>query len=281
MEKLIFFTGIRYDAKFGAFDWDLHMRFHSVGGKQVGPQEYKSFRNKGISFTWLESEVSKPNRSLTCAAIPNGEKFIHYGYLGDIQTGPFVSYGLDCEDEEFLKSTNGQNKFRATDVSERNLRQIFHEIEFGGEYKHSALNEYLMGTLTIQEATQMIDISADQLISKPKNYKSVPVEDCKINFLSISQLKQMSYKEEYKGFFHLIYFNSTYLKYFEKDSINNVAAKNAILLIENQKFVLNNRDKELKEYAETVKEKIKGANSVESKFDCLKDDYFEFILNYD
>ncbi|XP_044754368.1 dynein axonemal assembly factor 3 homolog [Coccinella septempunctata] len=271
--------GMRYDAKFGAFDWDLHMRLHSIGGKQVSPQEYKSFRKNGVSFTWLESEVSKPNRSLICATVPNGEKFIHYGYLGDIQTGPFVTYGLECEDEEFLRSTNGQNRFRATDVIERNLRQIFHEIEFGEEYQHSVMNDYLMGALRMQEANQMIDISADQMISRPKDYKSVDIDDVSVTFMSISQLKQMAYKEDFKAFFNLIYFCSTHLQFFEKEVINNVAAQNAVLLVENQRYVLSYRDKELKGYADKVKEKLDGVNAVEGKFDCLGDDYFEFILN--
>lgn len=271
--------GIRYDAKFGAFDWDLHMRFHSVGGKQVGSQEYKSFRNNGVSFSWLESEVSKPNRSLICVTVPNGERFIHYGYLGDIQTGPFVTFGLECEEEDFLKSTNGQNKYRATDITERNLRQIFHEIEFGQEYQHCSLNDYLMGTLRIQEVEQMMDVSADQIIARPKNYTSIEASNITINFLSISQLKQMSYKDDYKEFFNLIYFSSThFLQFFEKATMEKVARKNAVLLVENQRYVLSYRDKELEEYGKSVKEKLEGIDIVDSKFDCLKDDYFEFVL---
>lgn len=96
----------------GAFDWDLHMRFRPMGGDQVCSQEYRNFRLNGIAFTWLESDVSKTNRSLVCAVVPNGESFAHYGYLGDMQTGPFVAYGLDCEDKAFTKRTHGQNTYR-------------------------------------------------------------------------------------------------------------------------------------------------------------------------
>ncbi|KAL3269341.1 hypothetical protein HHI36_008413 [Cryptolaemus montrouzieri] len=270
--------GIRYDAKFGAFDWDLNMRFHSVGGRQVGNQEYKSFRTNGVSFVWLESEVSKPNRSLVCATIPNGEKYIHYGYLGDIQTGPFVSFGLDCEDEEFLKSTNDQNKFRATDITERNLRQIFHEIETGKEYVHTLTNDLMMGAIRMQEYNQIIDISSEKNLIKPKNYKTIDIRDINIKFLSISQLKQMAYKGEFKDFFNLIYFCSTYLQYFNTDAINNISAKKSMLLIENQRFVLNNREKNLLDFAESIKEKVKGINGIVMGSDPLQDDYMEYVL---
>lgn len=36
--------GVRYDTKTGVFDWDLHMRYHNIGGKQISAQEYQHFR---------------------------------------------------------------------------------------------------------------------------------------------------------------------------------------------------------------------------------------------
>lgn len=36
--------GVRYDTKSGVFDWDLHMRYHLIGGKQICSQEYQNFR---------------------------------------------------------------------------------------------------------------------------------------------------------------------------------------------------------------------------------------------
>lgn len=98
----------RYDSKVGVFDWDLHMRLHRVGGRQVCDQEYQAFRLHGLAFSWLETEMSRPNRSLVGGVVGNA----HLGYLGDIETGPFIAYGLECEDAAFLTCTNGQNAFR-------------------------------------------------------------------------------------------------------------------------------------------------------------------------
>ncbi|KAK9879959.1 hypothetical protein WA026_008469 [Henosepilachna vigintioctopunctata] len=275
MRKML---GIRYDAKSGVFDWDLHMRFHSIGGAQVGAQEYKSFRTNGVSFVWLESEGSKSNRSLVCVTVPNGESYIHYGYLGDMQTGPFVSYGLDCEDETFLKSENNQKKFRATDVTERNLRQIFHEIEFGEKYEHATINDYLMGTLRMQEENRVIDVCSDNMLSRTKSYKAIDVEGLRIKFISISQFKHLIHKEGYKSFFNIIYFGSCYLQYLEKDVINHIAANNSLLLIENQRYVLNHRDKNLMDFADNIKQKMEGINATEMGFDPVKHDYARYIL---
>lgn len=88
------------------------MKLHSVGARQICDQEYRSFRLNGMAYSWLESEMSKPNRSLVCGVLPNGDSFAHYGYLGDMDTGPFVTFGLECEDSTYLKSSNGQNSFR-------------------------------------------------------------------------------------------------------------------------------------------------------------------------
>lgn len=77
--------------------------------------------------------------------IPNGEHFAHYGYLGDMETGPYIAYGLECEDPEYLKSQHGRSVHRATDVTERNLMQMFQEIQTGEPYEHIQCNELLLG----------------------------------------------------------------------------------------------------------------------------------------
>ncbi|KAF7286149.1 dynein axonemal assembly factor 3 [Rhynchophorus ferrugineus] len=270
--------GVRYDSKLGAFDWDLHMRYHMIGGKQVCNQEYRSFRLNGIAFSWLESEASLPNRSMVCAIIPNGQNFVHYGYLGDIQTGPFVAYGLECEDSDFLKSTNGHNAYRATDVTERNLKQIFFEIEHQQEYKHTKINDMQLGSSIIKQDKLIIDINNTRV--KAKNLDScIKIENTQVNILSISQLKHMKYKDKLSNFFNIVYVAHNYEKYFDINTIEHVVKNQGLLLIENQLFLLNNRKKDLESYVNNIEEKVNRLNVTKAKFDVENDCYLRFTIN--
>ncbi|KAK4875956.1 hypothetical protein RN001_012378 [Aquatica leii] len=272
--------GVRYDSKMGAFDWDLNMRFHNVGGKQVCNQEYKHFRSTGIAFTWLESEVSKSNRSFVCGVIPNGETFVHYGYLGEMQTGPYVAYGLSCEDPNFLKSTNGLNSHRCTDVTERNLRQYFYEIHNNKEYGHTNVNDLNLGSATfLLSENKVVDYGSVVDLTNRNGHKSINLDNVKIKFITLSKLQSMKYKSEFHNFFHVIYFGSAYLKYFDAKIVELISAPNSLLLIENQIFVLNFRDQQLEEHEKNVNEKVEAITNFSAfPFDVKKDHYAKYVL---
>ncbi|TMW44671.1 hypothetical protein DOY81_010248 [Sarcophaga bullata] len=68
--------------------------------------------------------------------IRNGEKYFHRGYIGDIQTGPFAAYGLRSNDEKMHKCVHGENDFRSTDVTERNLLEFLYELTTQTKYEH-------------------------------------------------------------------------------------------------------------------------------------------------
>ncbi|XP_057668455.1 dynein axonemal assembly factor 3 homolog [Diorhabda carinulata] len=271
------YLGVRYDSKTGAFDWDLHMRLYDIGAKQICNQEYRNFRNNGVAFTWLESEVSKPNRSLVCATIPNGTSFVHHGYLGDMLTGPFITFGLDCEDEKFLKSVHGQNYYRATDVTERNLKQIFYEIEHKQKYIHQFVNDTCMGNVVMKETDMVVDVSGLDFIPRPTK-KCLEIDD-EINIISISIYNLMRYKEQYRKYFDVVYYANTHLKYLDQELIKNVAKKDAVMFIENQLFFVSNRKKELETYAGSIDEAVDGLDLEKRPFDCLKDSYVKFIIH--
>ncbi|XP_030767444.1 dynein assembly factor 3, axonemal homolog [Sitophilus oryzae] len=270
--------GVRYDSKLGAFDWDLHMRLHDVGGKQICGQEYRSFRLNGVAFSWLEGEVSKPNRSMVCAIIPNGENYLHHGYLGDMQTGPFVAYGLECEDKTFLKSTNGQNAYRATDITQRNLKQIFYEMEHQQEYEHIKTTDIELGGSVFKQDKLVFDTKGLETNKLKPLEKCIQVDDVCINFVSICLLDQMKYKEQYHGYFDLVYCANNFFKYFDVETMEKVAKSGSVFLFENQLFLVNNRKKQMEEYAETVQSKINEMNVKKTGYNFEKDAYFKTCL---
>lgn len=271
--------GVRYDNKIGAFDWDLHMRFHIVGGQQVTSHEYKNFRLNGISFSWLESDVSKTNRSLVCGVIPNGDKFAHHGYLGDMQTGPYVSYGLECEDKEFLKKNNGVNTHRASDVTDRNLKQIFYELENQGEYIHQKICDLQPGSIVKICETKVVDSKGCSTSSQKKTQSCLTMKDVSLNFISVQCLKQMEYKEDYRNKFDVIYFSSTHVnKYLENSILQKISKGTSLLIIENKKYALNLRDKDLESYEAEIDDKMKNSAFTKLNFDVHKDDYVFYSL---
>lgn len=270
--------GVRYDNKIGAFDWDLHMRYHIVGGHQVSSQEYRNFRLNGIGFSWLESNVSKTNRSLVCAVIPNGEKFAHHGYLGDMQTGPYVTYGLDCEDKEFLKKTNGINTHRATDVTDRNLKQIFHELEHQNEYMHQQICNVEPGGIVKLCEMKVVDATGWDSGGNTKLRKCFDLENVVLNFVSVHALKFMEHKEKYRNKFDVVYYSGPHMKFFDRSAVEKIAKEKSLLIIENQKYLLNFRDKDLEQYEAEVDDKMKNSVFEKAVFDVHKDDYLFYTL---
>ena len=52
----------------------------------------------------------------------------HHGYLGDIITGPFVTFSLGCEDKDMLTIRNGVPAKRTAEIAERNVSRMLHEV---------------------------------------------------------------------------------------------------------------------------------------------------------
>lgn len=58
---------IRYDSRFGVFDWDYNMNLINKGANVgiISLHEYKTWRNTGIAFGEYEADYSQPNLTLT------------------------------------------------------------------------------------------------------------------------------------------------------------------------------------------------------------------------
>lgn len=253
------------------------MRFHYVGGKQVCNPEYRNFRLNGLAFTWLESEPTKTNRSLVCAVLANGENFAHYGYLGDMRTGPYIAYGLDCEDKNFLKSTNGINAYRATDVTERNLRQIFSELENQQEYVHQTTTDLNCGpVLTKASDVTVVDVRDSGDKTKKRCNKCIELGEASIKFISMDNAKRTS---KYGAMFDIIYVGASNLQHIDAGFIREKAKNGtSLVILENQKFVLSLRDEDLKEHNKKIEDTLQDLELQAKPFDVLKDDYATFVL---
>lgn len=146
--RLVQHLGQRYDARTGAFDWDLQMRLKESGAAQICSQEYRHWRETGVAFTFPEFRQSHPNKTLALETSNRNDR-TYGGYAGDIEIGPFCAFGLTCSDERMLRSNYGQNEFRATDITERNLLELLYEIEHLQPYPNEAYNVHKLGSTIV------------------------------------------------------------------------------------------------------------------------------------
>lgn len=276
--------GVRYDTKNGVFDWDLHMKMHENGAKQLCAQEYKHWRGTGVAFTWIESDVSKPNRTLATGVVPQGESFFHHGYLGDIVSGPFIAYGLDCKDKSMLKMVNHRNVHRATDITEYNLMHMFYELFHKKECTYKNTNPHQMGTIVLDLPNDRIvenGVNLNEIDFKRNSQQNVlNVENVSVNFVSMTTLDRLAYKEKYKRKFNIIYFSNLLIDKVDAEIINAIANSNCLLLIENQNYIPTNSAKQLDELATKITNKTSSIENVSAlPFNPKVDSYAKFLID--
>lgn len=151
----------------------------------------------------------------------------------------------------------------------------------GKEYEHLRTCDMNLGcTSFVEPDGRVVDVSAvDDFVTEKKTNRCTQLRNATVNFISISKLKFMLHKKEYRDFFNLIYFGFGHLHYFGADVVEAIASKKCLLILENQIFVLSHRNKELQEFADSIREKLKAMKSaVEIPFDITKDYYINLIL---
>jgi len=113
--------GTRYDSRAGAFDWDYNMKVLEKDPKLriIHATEYKKWRETGMSFVENESDYSQPNVTLSEGASDNAPT-----YSGDMEVGPYIPYGVNCEDASMLEKANDQYKKKSYDIAFHNIQEM-------------------------------------------------------------------------------------------------------------------------------------------------------------
>lgn len=268
----------RYDYREGVFDWDLNMVLKNREAAQICSQvtfywqhfrwlftyilsqEYRYWRETGIAFTYPEYEQCKPNKTLVAGLVRNGEKYVHRGYAGDIQTGPFCTFGLSTADKQMLNSVHGDNDYRATDITERNLLEYFHELQTRTAYTHDRKISRKYGSVKLLMGERLTfdecDVDAMPEYDKPW----IQLEQCKVFFLSaddIFTLQNVDGNENWRNFFDVIFVGHNYFP-FLKSNFAEVLRVNALLILETKlltvarKEVVHEFEDKLKSYAKLI-----------------------------
>lgn len=232
--RLIQHLGERYDTRQGAFDWDLQMRLKENGASQICSQEYRHWRETGVAFTFPEFRQSYPNKTLALETTNRNDR-TYGGYAGDIEIGPFCAFGLKCADERLLRSNYGQNEFRATDITERNLLELFYEIEHRLTYPADAYNVHKLGSTIVDMGKPFKCTPAASIGMQLKEFdRELLHVDDRINVTYMSTNDAQAIIEGRKGAqcYDLVFISRTYFPLLQTNFVSLLAKPGAAVIFE-------------------------------------------------
>ncbi|XP_065806092.1 dynein axonemal assembly factor 3 isoform X1 [Labrus bergylta] len=232
--------GSRYDSKKGCFDWDLTMKLHEKGCGVINKQQYMRWRERGLAFEMREGVYQITNQSLLSSRVfrQKGGKVAVRGYWGDIVSSPYLSFGIETDDKDLLKTQNGQCTTTAQDISFANVNALFQSLSSRRGCPASSQSE------------------AEEL-STQTDRKSVTISDLmhlngiSVTFLPMDSLHKLPQKQKYSNFFNIIYFSASCV-YQLGPMTRQIAAPDAVLVVELAKNILDLNKEQEAGFAEKV-----------------------------
>lgn len=246
----------RFDSRQGVFDWDHQMRLKDNGAQQICSQEYKHWRETGVAFTFPEYRQSHTNKTLAMK-IANHQP---YTYVGDMAVGPFCTFGLACSDKKLLKSNCGQNEYRATDISERNIYELFYEIHEQKECGNDQFNIHRLGMTKIDNGKKLDSkrIEPVEMELKQFNQPLISTPDIQVSFLSMSDAQTLVDGHTFPNMFDIIFVGRNYFP-IVKNQFAQIFKSNALILLETAQFSVQ-RKPEIGEFLMKIRNMAKNMN---------------------
>nr|XP_040032163.1 dynein assembly factor 3, axonemal-like [Gasterosteus aculeatus aculeatus]XP_040032164.1 dynein assembly factor 3, axonemal-like [Gasterosteus aculeatus aculeatus] len=234
--------GTRYDSKKNCFDWDLSMKLYEKGCGVISKQQYARWREQGLAFEMREGVYQISNPSLLSSRVfrQKGGKVSYRGYWGDIVSSPYLSFGIETDDKNLLRTQNGQHISTAQDISVANVQELF-----------QSLSRRRGRSITSQS-----EVKAEEA-SPEADLKSVPVHDLmqpdgiSVTFLPLDSLYKLPEKQKYSHFFNTIYFSASCV-HLLGPTIRQIAAPDAVLVVELAKYILDLTKEQAAGFAEKV-----------------------------
>lgn len=252
--------GQRYDSRMGAFDWDLQMKLKDYGAGQICSQEYKHWRDTGVAFVFPEYEHSCPNKTLAVGVSKNGTGYRHRGFVGDIHVGPFCQFGLTSDDPALHRSNHGNNEFRATDVTERNVYQLMYEIQESRAYAVAKGDVHQYGSSQLAIGKPMVVQNGDMREDELKKYdrKLLRTPNLSVTFLSMDDLLKLADRKELMALFHVVFVAQMYFPLF-KQEFQSVFSEETVVLFETKQLSVLRKD-DISKFLKTIRDFAKGLN---------------------
>ncbi|KAB5586635.1 hypothetical protein PHYPO_G00003950 [Pangasianodon hypophthalmus] len=285
--------GTRYDARRGCFDWDLTMKLHDIGCGVIHKQQYSRWRERGVAFEMREGLYCVANQSLLSTRVfsRRGDRVGVRGYWGDIVSSPYLSFGVETENKELLKTQNNQHVKTAQDISVANMQTLFKSLSTRGGHTHVSELAKESNNDTAETRSQpdpsiscdetrqpeekqvsavdqkeAIEPDSEAHAEEKQNHKSHQLElmnlnGVRVSFLSLDSLPKLSMKSRYCRLFSAVYCSASMVHHLDS-SLTQTAAADAVLIIELAKYLLDLSKEQQAAFATRVSEIAKEVGFV-------------------
>ncbi|TNN54299.1 Dynein assembly factor 3, axonemal [Liparis tanakae] len=246
--------GTRYDSKKSVFDWDLRMKLHEKGCGVINKQQYTQWRERGLAFEMREGVYQRTNPSLLSSRgfSQRGEKVFYTGYWGDIVSSPYLSFGIETEDQNLLKTQNGLHVKTAQDISVANVQELFRSLSSRGRCPTTSQAE-------AAEPSPEVDRT-----SVPVN-DLLPLTGISVTFLPSDSLHKLPEKLKYSHFFNAVYVSASCVHQLNP-TVRRIAAPDAVLVVELARYILDLTKEQEAGFAERV-----ASTALEADFEPWRD----------
>ncbi|XP_022244065.1 dynein assembly factor 3, axonemal-like isoform X2 [Limulus polyphemus] len=252
--RLRHLLGPRFDSRDGVFDWDYNMKILNKGASIISSSEYKYWRKTGIAFHLREGDYNGPNKTLTSEH--ENQQYIRRGYWGDVVSSPYLAFGIECEDKEYLKKSNNIHCKTAQDVSARNVTAMMYELKYSRPYKNCTEN--IFG-------------------EREENHKG-DLNMFQISFLPVNFISDLNKKACYQKLFDIVYFSNSMVHHFVPE-FSTLLKRNAVVLVETAKFILDLTSEQEAEYIKKVTNMAEAAGcEVVGCQEPNEDSFMKFIF---
>ncbi|XP_073720256.1 dynein axonemal assembly factor 3 isoform X1 [Misgurnus anguillicaudatus] len=284
--------GTRYDSRQGCFDWDLTMKLHQRGCEVINKHQYVKWRESGVAFEMREGLYQTANQSLLSTRVFNhrGNRVGVRGYWGDIVSSPYLSFGIETEDKDLLKKHNNQHVKTAQDISEVNVLALFECLasrersplskdapSTSGTYNPSTDDPITSEEKDTNEAAFQTHTELEPQISQPHDLMNL--NGVKVSFLSPDSLTKLPLKNRYRNLFNTIFCSASMVPQIDS-SLRQIAAPDAVLVVEMANYLLDLSKEQVSGFAERVKE-IAEESGFTLKQNQSDDVYSTFTLKQD
>ncbi|XP_062033687.1 dynein axonemal assembly factor 3 [Lepus europaeus] len=243
--RLRHYLGSRYDARHGVSDWDLRMKLHDRGAQVIHTREFRRWRDTGVAFELRDSSAYRvPNRTLASGRllIHRGERMVACGYWGDIATGPFVGFGIEADDKELLRTSNGQPVKSAGEITQHNVTELLREMAAWGRPRAAEGQER-------------------SPVPPPAGEPGAPAAapPCfSIHFLPLGSAQALHRKGCYRGRFQLLYVACGMVQQLSPE-LGVCVAPGGSLIVELARYLVDLRQQQLQEFCSRVGQQARAA----------------------
>ncbi|KAM3592636.1 uncharacterized protein V6R79_022597 [Siganus canaliculatus] len=235
--------GTRYNSKKGCFDWDLTIKLHDKGCGLINNHQYVRWREQGLAFEMREGVYQINNPSLISSRVFNnqkGEKVFVRGYWGDIVSSPYLAFGIESDDKSLLKTQNGHHMKTAQDVSVANVQALFQSLSSR------------RGCPTVSQSHKEAEEPSPHSDRKPVTvHDLMQLSGIAVTFLPLDSLSKLPEKHKYSHLFDVIYVSASFVHQLGP-ALRQIAAPDAVLVVELAKFIVDLNKEQEAGFAEKV-----------------------------